>query len=86
MQADIPAITGKELIRLFKKGGFKNGRNSKHGRTMTKHIITCRTRVTFIPETRASLDRGTLMAILGPKQTKLGRRGLLELIAEYGIK
>ena len=84
MHSDLPAITGKQLIRLFKKDGFISGRRAKHERTMIKHI-ECRIRLTFIPDTRASLDRGTLMAILGPKQTTLGRKALLKLIEKYAI-
>jgi hypothetical protein len=44
-----------------------------------------RTRVTFIPDTRASLPIGTLRAILGTKQTGLGKNGLLKLLNKYGI-
>jgi len=44
-----------------------------------------RTRVTVIPDSGASLDDGTLAAILGPKQTGIGRKGLLDLLNDYGL-
>jgi predicted RNA binding protein YcfA (HicA-like mRNA interferase family) len=85
MSSDLPAITGKELIRLLKKDGFIISRKATHGLSMTKRVND-RTIVTVIPDTRASLPRGVLMAILGPKQTRLGRKGLLILIEKYGLK
>jgi ABC-type nitrate/sulfonate/bicarbonate transport system ATPase subunit len=41
--------------------------------------------VTVIPDTRASLDEGTLAAILGSKQTGIGKKGLLNLINKFGL-
>lgn len=80
----IPAISGRQLSKLLQKDTWKVGRKAKHGRTLTK-VFPDRTRVTFIPDTNASLDPGTLAAILGPKQTGIGRKGLLSLIRKYGI-
>ncbi|GAH04432.1 unnamed protein product [marine sediment metagenome] len=80
----IPAITGKQLIRLLKKDDWCVKRKAKHGIAVTKYIGD-RNRVTVIPNTRASLDIGTLMAILGSKQTNIGKRGLLRLINKYGL-
>jgi len=85
MTSDLPAITGKQLIRLLKKDGFVIKRRATHGVAMAKSVGE-RTIVTVIPDTRASLPRGTLMDILGPKQTKLGKEGLLKLIEKYGLK
>jgi len=65
VQKELPAITGKQLIRLLRKDGFITGRKTKHGRSMKKDIGD-RVIVTYIPETKASLPGGTLMAILGP--------------------
>ena len=79
MNSSLPAITGKQLIRILEKDGWKIGRKATHGRTMTKYIGG-RTRVTFIPEGKASLPDGTLAAILGPKQTGVGREGLVKLL------
>jgi len=78
----LPAITGKELIGILKRDGWQVGRKATHGISLTKYIGD-RTRVTVIPDTRASLDRGTLMAILGNKQTGLGRKGLLRLLGKH---
>lgn len=84
MYTKAPALTGKQLIKLLKKDGWVVGRKAQHGVSLTKSIGN-RTKVTFIPDTRASLDSGTLGAILGVKQTGLGKRGLLELLNKYGI-
>lgn len=53
---------------------------------MTKADETGRIRVTVVPDKRSSLPPGTLAAILGPKQTDLGRDGLAALIDKYGLK
>ena len=82
---EVPSITGFQLIKLLKKDGWIVGRKANHGRTMTKRIGN-RTRVTFVPEQRASLPSGTLSAILSQKQTGIGRSGLLKIINEFGLK
>jgi predicted RNA binding protein YcfA (HicA-like mRNA interferase family) len=81
--AKLPALSGKQLIRLLKKDGWQKGRQATHGRTMTKHIGD-KTRVTFIPAKGSSLPEGTLNAILGDKQTGIGKDGLLELLKRFG--
>jgi predicted RNA binding protein YcfA (HicA-like mRNA interferase family) len=81
---EIPAITGFQLIRLLEKDGWKQGRFSTHGRTISKKYPD-KTRVTVIPEKRAPLIDFTLSLILGPKQTGIGKRGLLELLNKYGL-
>ena len=80
----IPAITGKQLIKLLQKDGWQVGRKATHGITLTKRIGD-RTLVTYIQDTTASLPEGTLGAILGVKQTRLHKKGLLALINKYGI-
>lgn len=80
----LPAVSGKKLIRLLKKDGWAQKRRTKHGVSLAKSFGD-RTRVTVVPDTRASLDEGTLGAILGPKQTGIGKRGLLGLVNKYGI-
>ena len=80
----VPAITGKQLIRLLHSDGWLGGRYSRHGRTLTKRFGR-QVRVTFIPEKSKPLAIGTLMAILGSKQTGLGRDGLIALIEKYGL-
>lgn len=77
-------ITGKQLIKLLQKDGWVRGRRTKHGVSMAKPFSD-HTKVTIIPDTRASLDTGTLGAILGVKQTCLGKKGLFRLIEKHGI-
>lgn len=79
-----PAITGRKLVRLLKKDGWSDGRKAKHGITLTKKFSD-RTRVTFVPDTDASLPIGTLLDILSNDQTGLGRKGLLNLLNKYGL-
>lgn len=86
MGADLPAITGSQLIKLLQKDGWKPGRKAKHGRCLTKRMPSRRTRVIFVPEMRASLPDGTLPAILSEKQTGIGKDGLRRLIERYGVK
>jgi predicted RNA binding protein YcfA (HicA-like mRNA interferase family) len=85
MPSELPAITGIQLIKLLEKDGWTLGRRAKHGRALTKKIGDSK-RVTFIPETRESLPEGTLLAILGAKQTGIGKTGLRRLIGKHGIK
>ncbi len=80
----VPAISGKDLIKLLQKDGWLQGRMATHGVSLTK-AFGDRTRVTIIPDSSASLDEGTLQAILGPKQTRIGKAGLLDLINKYGL-
>ena len=84
MYTGVPAITGKQLIKLLQRDGGVIGRRATHGVTLTR-AFSQRTRVTFVPNTRSSPDTGTLMAILGNKQTGLGRAGLLALLNKYGL-
>jgi len=79
----LPAISGKKLIKLLRKDGWEVKRRAQHGIALAK-TIGDHTRVTVIPDTRASLDEGTLAAILGPKQTNIGKKRLLDLINKFG--
>ena len=79
-----PAISGKKLIKLLRKDGWIHKRQARHGVALAK-ITSGRTKVTVIPDTRASLDEGTLAAILGSKQTGIGKRRLLDLINKFGL-
>lgn len=81
MSAELPAITGPELIALLVKDGWEVRRYATHGRTLTKRdAVSEKTLVTFIPTKSRPLPPGTLHSILGPKQTRLGRKGLLALL------
>jgi len=81
----IPAITGKQFIRLLLKDGWVEKRRGTHGISLAKKI-GYRTVVTDIPDKRASLPKGTLMGLLSRKQTRLGKKGLLKLINKHGLK
>jgi len=78
----IPALNGLELIKVLKKDSWVEHRQTTHGIALTKRVYD-RTRITIVPKTRATLPTGTLMAILGEKQTGLGRSGLLQLLNKY---
>jgi predicted RNA binding protein YcfA (HicA-like mRNA interferase family) len=80
----IPALSGKQLIKLLKSDGWALGRYSRHGLTLTKKIGN-QTFVTFVPNISDSLPEGTLQAILGAKQTRIGKKGLLDLLNKYGL-
>jgi len=79
MYTVVPAISGKQLIKLLKEDGWVEGRRVRHGIALTKSFGE-RTKVAIIPDTRASLPVGTLHGILSTKQTGIGKRGLLELL------
>ncbi len=77
------SITAKELRRLLEKDGWEVRRWANHGLAMTKTVTNGRTRSTIIPR-RGILAGGTLSAILGSKQTGIGRAGLERLIDRHG--
>ena len=60
-----------------------------HGRTRhgvsLKKAVNQRTVVTIVLDSRASLPEGTLNAILGVKQTGIGKSGLLVIINKYDL-
>lgn len=79
MGGSLPAISGNELIKVLVSDGWVEGKHSTHGAKLTKRIGN-QTLVTIVPTKNDSLPIGTLMAILGTKQTCLGREGLLRLL------
>jgi len=81
---NLPALTGRQLIKLLRKDGWVTGRKSRHGRTLTKKFGAA-VRVTFVPEKSSPLPDGTLSQIMGVKQTGLGKAGLLALLNRYGL-
>jgi predicted RNA binding protein YcfA (HicA-like mRNA interferase family) len=85
MADDRPAISGRQVMRLLRLDGWEPGRRSTHGIVHTKRFPD-RVRVTTIPDKRRPLASGTLADILGPKQTGIGRDGLLRLIDQHGLK
>jgi len=82
MSADLPAISPTELIKILEKNGWKSGRRTNHGISMTK-FVEGRNLVTIIPTKDKSMPAGTLSAILGSKQTQIGREGFLKLYKEF---
>jgi len=82
----LPAITGKQLIRLFRRDGWIEVRRVRHGIAFAKVGPDGRQRTTIIPDKRSVLPPGTLAAILSPKQSELGRDGLVALIRQHGLR
>jgi predicted RNA binding protein YcfA (HicA-like mRNA interferase family) len=80
MSQKLPAISGNELIKLLLKDNWEISHKATHGISMKKRFPDGRYRVTIIPTSNESLPKGTLAAILGPKQTNLRRDGLLDLL------
>ncbi len=80
----LPAISGKKLIKLLQKDGWIVKRQAQHGVALAK-AISDRTKVTVVPNSVEPLDEGTLLAILGSKQTSIGKKGLLDLVNKFGI-
>jgi hypothetical protein len=68
---------------LLLKDGWEISKQATHGLSMIKNAGG-KTLVTIIPTSKASLLDGTLGAILGSKQTGLGKKGLLDLLNKYG--
>ncbi len=85
MSAKLPAITGKQLIKLLGKDGRVEHRHGNHGIVMTKRFPSG-TRVTIMQHTTKSLPIGTLQDILSVRQTGLGKAGLRRLVSKYGLK
>jgi predicted RNA binding protein YcfA (HicA-like mRNA interferase family) len=79
MGQSLPSISGDELIRILEKDGWIAGRRTTHGIMMTKKFPD-RIRVTIVPTKDKAMPEGTLAAILGSKQTCIGREGLLNLL------
>jgi len=81
----LPAISGNQLIKLLVKNGWtKRKKKARHGIALYKKYRD-RTRVIIIPNKNDDLPKGTLSAILGPKQANIRRKGLEKLIEKYGI-
>jgi predicted RNA binding protein YcfA (HicA-like mRNA interferase family) len=70
--SSFPAITGKQLLKLFLKDGWAEKRRTRHCVCVVKADPAGRTRVAMVDDTRAVLPDGTLHDILGVKQTGIG--------------
>jgi predicted RNA binding protein YcfA (HicA-like mRNA interferase family) len=77
----LPSISGDDLIKLLEKNGWLVGKRANHGIKMSQKIDG-KMRVTIIPTKHKAMPEGTLAAILGPKQTGIGRDGFLAMF--YG--
>ena len=74
-------ISGRELMRLLENYGWIPGRRSRHGIFYHRQFDNeSRPRFTVVPDKPDPLPDGTLGAILGPKQTGIGRAGLQALM------
>ena len=81
MSGGLPAISGVKLMKLLEADGWQFLRESTHGKAYTK-VINGTPRVATIPNKRKSLPQGTLLGILGSKQTGLGRKWLKESLGK----
>jgi predicted RNA binding protein YcfA (HicA-like mRNA interferase family) len=82
--SDLPAISGKQLIKLLILDGWEIKKRGTHGMSLYKKIGNRRI-VTTVPDKKDSLPNGTLGAILSVKQTQLGKKGLAKLISKHGM-
>jgi predicted RNA binding protein YcfA (HicA-like mRNA interferase family) len=55
MTGELPAITGKQLIRLFRRDGWEEMRRVRHGIALAKVGPDGRRRITIIPDQRSTL-------------------------------
>ncbi|HZT05703.1 MAG TPA: hypothetical protein VFC51_01620 [Chloroflexota bacterium] len=85
MADELPALTGSQLIRLLTLDGWEEQRRSRHGVALGK-AIGGRRRVAVVPTKTGSMHPNTLARLLGPKQTGVGRAGLVRLIERHGLR
>ena len=77
--ADLPSLTGRELIQLLKGDGWVEQRHGRHGIVLNK-VVDGLLRTCVVPNKTRDLPSGTLSQILGPKQTGIGRAKLVEMV------
>jgi predicted RNA binding protein YcfA (HicA-like mRNA interferase family) len=80
MSGGIPSLNGPEMAKLLEGDGWSRHGANAHGWTYKKTLPSGETLVTTIPNETSPIAKGTLNAILGPKQTRLGRRGFLRIL------
>ncbi len=85
MPEPLPAVSGRQRIRLLRRAGWYETGRRTHGTGLAHADPDGRVRVTIVPDKNRPLAPGTLAAILGPKQTNRGREGLAALIRRYGL-
>jgi predicted RNA binding protein YcfA (HicA-like mRNA interferase family) len=80
-------ITGRQLIRLLELDGWQRRDRATHGIFLYKHFSGEKIpRSTVVPDKSDDLPGGTLGAILGVRQTGLGKNGLDTLIRKHGLR
>lgn len=79
MGGGIPSLTGEELVLLLQRDGWELVERKTHGQYLRK-LYDGKYRYTTVPTKGGALPDGTLGAILGPKQTSIGKAGLKKLI------
>lgn len=84
MAREIPPVTGRQLIRLFIRDGWEVKRQHSSHVILSKMDREGRHRVVVIPNRRSPLPDGTLNAIIGLRQSGIGRSGLRELLDRLG--
>ena len=79
-------LTGRQLIALLEKDGWRRGGRRTHGVFLYKQFPGEKVpRTTVVPDKTDDLPDGTLGVILGVKQTALGKTGFQQLIDKYGL-
>lgn len=84
MADEIPSLSGADLIKLLKSDGWISKGKSTHGETLYKNVDG-KNIYTTIPKKYKKMPNKILGQILSPKQTNLGRDGLLEIIEKNKI-
>lgn len=82
MPRPIPAVSGNDLIALLLRDGWEVTGQNSHVKILRKKYPE-RTRITLVQPINDSLAKGTLSAILGPKQTGIGKNGLRRLLDKH---
>ncbi len=82
--SSLPAIKGKQLVRLLEKDGWQNRGKSQHGIYLFK-IVSGDYRFDVIPNKSRPLPHSLLSRILSSRQSGIGRTGLRTLVEKYGI-
>ena len=82
MSGGMRAVNGPQMAKLLELDGWVRHGQNAHGWTYKKTFPNGLTRVTTVPNETRPMPRGTLSAILGPKQTGLGRSGFLRLLSK----
>jgi predicted RNA binding protein YcfA (HicA-like mRNA interferase family) len=86
MADNLPVITGKQLVRLFRQDGWEEkSQRAREGIFFYKRFPDGTVRATVIAPKPRPLTPGTLAAIPGPTQSGIDREGLAAMIARHGV-